>query len=718
MKNTFFDWKTFSEEYGNPPFPKQLMEEIFLIDLNKEKVWLSRKVAEVIYGGAADNLDKTSAWITEEEFEGALSENSRNGFRQQKNRLIEKKVSRVSCHTAIQSGERNLSSVIYMCPLEIPGMLLGFFSVDDEPVREYEKYMEQMIQKLQRAQDVNQLILEGASDYIYQLDVVNNICTFSPKAMDVLPLETPTFSDAMNRILSFIVPEDRQVFLNSFIPFLTGESDRHVAEYRVLTKQGEIMWISCQGKGKHDEQGRPLMIAGSLLDITEKKKHDEELQKMLYEDSLTGLKTRNCFERDMKERLKDENASGSLLYMDIRKFKLFNEMYGHEFGNLVLKEFAYMLNLFFSDALGIYRFSGDEFLVHLKETDHKRILARMAPFQGNLLQPREIAAHTVYLSTYVAVVLYPEHGISMEQLMNNANQCLYRISREDKKEVCFYTKEHSDGIALQFLLENEMRKDIEYQYRNFRVVYQPIVRVRDGEACWIGAEALLRYTNPEIPEADQMTVIHTLEFSGLIIPIGRWVIAQAAKECGRWKKNGCENAIVHINIAAQQVADTGLVEFIQNECRENEINPSQLVVELTETSLLSNFEAASRFCERLKTLGVGVALDDFGTGYSGFNYLRNLPLTQIKIDRAYTTEIQNNHYNQIIVSFMKNLTENLNLQLCVEGVETMEELNVIREKGIELIQGFYFERPMEAEMFRKEFPDRAKYRKIFPDETE
>ena len=119
---------------------------------------------------------------------------------------------------------------------------------------------------------VNELTLEGASDYVYQLDLVNNMCTFSSRALEVLPLETPTFSDAMNRVLSFIIPEDRHVFLDSFVPFMTGQSDRHIAEYRVMTKQGNIMWISCKGKGIHDDEGRPLMIAGSLLDITEQKK--------------------------------------------------------------------------------------------------------------------------------------------------------------------------------------------------------------------------------------------------------------------------------------------------------------------------------------------------------------------------------------------------------------------------------------------------------------
>ena len=699
MEQQFFQWDRFAKEHGNLVFPVDLMEDIFLIDVQNETIWLSRKCSELLFRD-----EEIRTVISCRKFEQRLSESGCHAFRQEIQRLQAGKASRASCHAALQSQSGDVSSMIFLYQLEGCRELLGHISVDYEPTREYEEHLEQVIQKLRHAQTVNELILEGASDYIYQLDLINNVCTFSSKAIDVLPLESPTFPDAMNKVLSFIIPEDRQIFLDSFTPFLTGQSDRHVAEYRVLTKHGTIMWISCQGKGVHDEQGRPVMIAGSLLDITDKKKHEAEIDRMLYYDMLTGLKNRRCFEKDMEERLERQDARGCLLYMDIHRFKLYNEMFGHNFGDKVLKEFAYMLGLYFSNASGLYRYSGDEFLVHLHETDRDKIMARLMPFVSILKKTRELDGHSLYLNTYIAVTLYPEHGATIEELMNNANQCLYRMSREEKEEISFFAG-RTDSLSQQFMLENEIRRDIEADFRHFRVVFQPIVRLKEERSGWIGAETLLRYTNPAFPDLGQMEMIRTLEYSGLIIPVGRWVLSRAIHECSRWNRTG-NNSIVHVNIAAQQVADAGLVRYIQNLCEEEGFQPSHLIIELTETSLLNNFELATQFCKDLMQLGIGVALDDFGTGYSSFNYLRNLPISQIKVDREYTQNLPANHYNQTIISCLHHLSQDLNLELCVEGVETRDELTLLKNMGVSLIQGFYFERPMEYDVILREFPNK------------
>ncbi len=703
MEQQYFQWETLAGEAG---FPVESIEEVFLLDIKESRVWISRRVSELL----ADGGEAVPAYISLQEFEEYLSEASCNAFRQEIQRLLRGKAKRGSCHAAVLGRTGYLSSVIYLFRLEGKEELFGFLSVDYEPTREYDRHLEAVVQQLRKAQTVNELILEGASDYVYQIDLMNNVCTFSSKVLEILPLESPIFPDAMNRVLSFIVPEDRQTFLDSFTPFLTGKTDRQAAEYRIMTKQGDIMWISSQGKGLHDEEGRPVMIGGSLMDITEQKKREAEMEQMLYSDSLTGLKSRRCFEKELEERLKDEDSRGSLLYMDIRKFKLYNELFGHSFGNRVLKDFANMLSLYFPAALGIYRFSGDEFLVHLNEYDQEQILMKLAPFLNILEKTREIDGHSLYINSYIAVVRYPEHGRTAEELINNANQCLYRMSREEKETVQFFSGRMGDETSLQFMLETEMRKDIEHGFRHFRVVYQPLIRLDEDGYHWMGAEALLRYSNPAFPKLGQMEMIRTLEYSGLILPVGRWVIGRAVHECSRWSLLG-GGPVVHVNIAAQQVADAGLAEYIKQKCRAEGLNYSQLVVELTETSLLNNLELATGFCEELIKQGIGVALDDFGTGYSSFNYLKNLPLTQIKVDREYTKNLPANRYNQIIVSFLYNLSEDLKLGLCVEGVETEDELNLLQEMGVTMIQGFYFERPLEADVFRREYPNRLKKEK-------
>ena len=182
-------------------------------------------------------------------------------------------------------------------------------------------------------------------------------------------------------------------------------------------------------------------------------------------------------------------------------------------------------------------------------------------------------------------------------------------------------------------------------------------------------------------------------------------MAQAIHECAKWNRSG-SRSMVHVNVATQQVSDVDLVAFIKQKCVDEGLPTTHLTVELTETSLLSNFEAGTSFCKNLLELGVGVALDDFGTGYSSFNYLRNLPISQIKIDRGYSRQLQTSKYNQTFISFVHQLSKELNIELCVEGVETEAELEILRNMGISVMQGYYFDRPMEADVISREFPSK------------
>lgn len=698
MEKKFFQWKEFSKEHGNMSFPAEAIEEVFLLDFEKNSVWLSKKLARLLYFGKKEMRSEISL----EELEEFFLEGGRENFHQEIQRLIAGKVNHVANHVAVSVKQTCLSSVCYVFSLQSERYLLGFLSVDYEPIQEYEQQLETIIRRMQHTQDVNELILEGAVDYIYQYDLVNNICTVSSKTLEILPLESTVVKDANNRMLELIVPEDRQKYLDSMTAFLSGQSDYHRVKYRMKTRTGDIIWIWSQGKGLRDENGVPVMLAGSMVDITEQREKEEKINQILYYDALTGLKNNRCFEKEFKKHLEREGVRGSLVYVNLRKFKLFNELFGRNFANRVLQEVAHMLKLYFPSAYEIYRFEGDEFMIHLPEYDYKGIMTRLLPLQSSLKNAREMDGHTFYLNLYAAVVIYPENGDTMEELMIHANQCLYRMSRQETERVSFFTGEMGEDVSRRYLVENELRKDIQNNFAHFRVVYQPIVKIENNEPKWMGAEALLRYSNPDMPDIGQMEMIHILEYSGLILTVGRWVISQAVRECSKWNQAGCD-AIVHVNMAAQQVSDAGLVSYIKEQCAQAGLVTSQLVVELTETSLVNNFTVATQMCESLRKLGVGVALDDFGTGYSGFTYLRNFPITKIKVDREYAKDIPNNHYNQVIVNFMRNLSENMKVDLCVEGVETKEELEILQNMGVSIIQGFYFERPMEAKLIRKEF---------------
>ncbi|MDO4272413.1 MAG: EAL domain-containing protein [Eubacteriales bacterium] len=693
-----FDWPAIIETYGLRQIPEALLENSFILDTEKQMVYLSSALFDNICPGHLEDRQAFSV----KEFLDFLAETSRYSVLEDINRLSQEKLYRTDVQAVVKISEEYIPALFIMAKIPDKSVILGIVHLSYELMHEYQHHLDSIITKLEETQNINQLILEGSTDYIYHLDLVNNICTFSPKALDVLPLETATFGNAMDRILSFIHPEDRHIFLDSFTPFLTGKTEYHTAEYRVYTKQGNIMWISCHGKGLHDSQGRPVMIAGSLMDITDTKKAEERINHMLYTDMLTGMRNRYCYEQEMGEYMSRPDASGCIIAIDIHNFKLYNEIFGHNFGNLVLKEFASMLQIYLPRNLGIYRLEGDEFLVHMEDSDKASILESLTPLQITLSKARIIDGHSIYIDVTIGIVIYPDHGATPDELLKNADTVLYKMSKYSSEKVMFFINDNGNDLSKRYQLENELRADIENHFRHFRVVYQPIVHLMSNGASWCSAEALLRYQNPGLPDVTQQELIETLEVSDLIIPVGRWVLSKAIEECSLWNRTGAI-AGVHVNFSAQQMSDAGIMEYIKQLLKKHNLSARNLICELTETSLINNFESATLLCRELMELGAGIALDDFGTGYTSFNYLRRLPISQIKIDKTFVQNLPDNKYNQIIIQCLFDLSQNIGLELCVEGVETQNTLDILSEMGVRLIQGFYFERPMEADIIRREF---------------
>lgn len=696
MKNDFFHIKDLNEQLQIRNVPDELFSETFLLNYEENRILLSRDMAEVFRNPG----QPLKGNISLDELLNSFTTASRSVFLHDLALLKEKQKAKTDSHLDIVKDGGIANILIVMMPLEDPGYILGIGHLNFDLTYEHNLQLEETIRQLRQAESVNQLILEGSTDYIYQLDLVNNVCTFSPKAMDVLPLENNTFSNAMDRLLGFILPEDRSVFLDSFAPFLSGKSQYHKAEYRVMTKFGTVIWIRCQGKGMHDENGNPLMIAGSLVDITEQKANEEKLKDILYYDILTGLKNRNCFEKDMKKYLEDPSATGSILCIDIHNFKIFNEIFGRDFANKILIEFTRIISLYISDNLGVYRLEGDEFLVHIRENTQEQILEKLIPFQMYLSRERTLEGHVIFIRANIGVAIYPQNGTTSEELIQNANMALLMRSKTNRHQTVFFRSESMDSLNKKYILERVIRQDVTDGMKNFRLVFQPVMEISEGKALWHGAEALLRYHTPDLEGVSQEELIETLEYSDLILTAGRWVVKQAVKECKNWHKMGFP-LYMNINISAQQVSDKDLVSYIRKCCRESELDPKWLVFELTETSLINNFEIADQFCRELRDMGAGAALDDFGTGYSSFTYLKRLTISQIKVDREYIQHISKDTYNQIFLKCLYDLGSSLGVKICAEGVETEETYQKMLEMGVPLMQGFYFDRPLEAEEFRQ-----------------
>lgn len=551
------------------------------------------------------------------------------------------------------------------------------------------------VEELKRAQTINTLIVEGASAYIYQVDLVKDECTVSPQLAKLLGMDGTTFSNTLETWTQYVIPEDRKSFHDSFIPLNSGETAIHKGEYRITSNEGQCIWLSCRGKGMFDEQGRLILLAGSLDDITEKKRYEERLYKILYYDWLTGLKNKYGFEGDLEKRFLEAGAEGAIVYFNIKNFKMYNDIYGHQFGNLVLKEIAGILNQFLSKSLGIYRLEGDEFLVHLAETDKEELAGALAPLLSQLKQSRIINEHKFCVSVNMGIAIYPQDGNTAEQILKNADIAMYAASKYHKDSITFFLDSTREELKRSYILENELRNSVCNDFGGFSMVYQPIADSKTG--AWMGAEALLRYTSGTYGNTSIEEVVEILEYTSLILEVGKWVARSAIRECGNWHRHGMKESVVHINCSAVQVGDEGLVACVEKELKSQKLDPKYLVCELTETALIHNLDSGIEFCDKLNEMGIQVALDDFGTGYSSLSYLRKFPIYQIKIDKSFAMQYLEDEYSKIIIATISGLASRLGIVICVEGVEDRETYDELRELKIEHIQGYYFGKPMKAE---------------------
>lgn len=565
-----------------------------------------------------------------------------------------------------------------------------------------DNHLEDAIYELKHAELVNNLIIEGAADYIFQFDVKNDYCTFSPHAVDVLPLDIPSFGNVMETSLSFIVPEDREYYIQTITPFMTGKSQYHKAEYRVITRTGEIMWVSCRGKGIHDQNGNPIMIAGSLVDITEKKKYQQHIELMANVDQLTGLYNRYRFYTDIDN---NKCTSGAVMFIDIDDFKVYNDVFGHSFGNEVLIKVARILEENFDKDADIYRLGGDEFVIHCPSIDRIILDKKLLTLISNIREPISINNKIVYITLSIGVAFYPEHGRNADEILNNADMAMYTAKKSGKNSIKMYINSSHEEISRRFMLETELRRAVEENFQGFSLHYQPIVDASSGK--WNGAEALLRWKSPTFGNIPANELITILEYMGLMVKIGKWILNTAVKECAAWHKAGLKDKFVHVNLSMAQIDNPNLQEDIIQTLKRFCLPPQLLYLELTESLLMKNVENTTNFCEAMQDMEVKISLDDFGTGYSSFNYLRQLPLDEVKIDKSFLMNFESDDYNRAIVLSLCDLAHTIKLSLCVEGVEEDVHWKILKDMNVDMLQGYLFAKPMPSKEFREKLFNNA-----------
>ena len=436
---------------------------------------------------------------------------------------------------------------------------------------------------------------------------------------------------------------------------------------------------------------------------------ERKIRHLAYHDTLTGLPNRLLFMDRMDQAISRAfraNEKFTLLFIDIDHFKVINDSMGHEAGDQLLTSVTQRLQHALRRSDTIARLGGDEFTVILENiSELDDVMAVTQNLLDSLSGPLQIGEREVQVGASIGIAIFPEDGTNFGTLLKHADTAMYRAKEQGRNKFEFYKAEMSSAAMYRLELENSLRKAIDKG--EFVVYYQPKYELKT-RTCW-GMEALVRWQHPEEGLISPDDFIPLAEETGIIVKLGRWVIETACEQFSEWKKQGYKIHNLAINISARQFSEQNLPRLFETVLKENGLDARDIEIELTENTLVENHDKAKAILNELHEMGLRIALDDFGTGYASMAYLKDFPIDTVKIDRSFITDIPNNVEDMAIVRAISSLTKALDLCLIAEGAENDTQIEFLKDIGCEQGQGFYWSKPVPAEVFEVEFLRKPNY---------
>lgn len=439
------------------------------------------------------------------------------------------------------------------------------------------------------------------------------------------------------------------------------------------------------------------LIRSYIFDITERKRAEEILQYQAFHDALTDLPNRALFQEQLALAIANAHrneAQMAAIFLDLDNFKKINDTLGHSTGDRILQLFAQRLNTCLRGGDTPARWGGDEFTIllpHIKSVEETAKLAQRL-LEG-LKQPFEVGEHQLYVKCSLGIAVYPQDGEDAEALLKNADAAVYRAKEKGRDRYQFYSSTMTSQVSEWLRLEHQLYQAIAKE--QLFLCYQPQLDLATGQI--LGIEALVRWHHPELGLISPAKFIPLAEDNGLIVPIGEWVLKTACAQNKALQKAGLPSLKVSVNLSARQFQYANLVEMVARTLEETKLDPQWLELEITETTIMQNVNFARWALERLQQLGIRISMDDFGTGYSSLGYLKQFPFHTLKIDQSFVRDLTDDSRDTAIVSAVIALGRGLNLRIIAEGVETQQQVDLLRTLNCEAIQGYWLSKPLKAE---------------------
>jgi diguanylate cyclase (GGDEF)-like protein/PAS domain S-box-containing protein len=506
------------------------------------------------------------------------------------------------------------------------------------------------------------------------------------------------FFQSSNLWTTIVHPED-QPLLSRQIQLLQ-EMGQVEYEYRIIRPDQEVRWVYSRAKVVYDDQGQPVRFDGIDTDITERKHFTEQLQYNAYHDPLTNLPNRTFLLQHLQNALdkikQQTQQTFAVLFLDLDDFKVVNDSLGHLVGDHLLKIIAQRLRANLDSSYTLARFGGDEFTILVENIrDVQEVIDIAEDIHHHLTYPYTLNNEQIFINTSIGIALSDTSYQHPQEILRDADTAMYKAKEKGKGCYAVFDQQMHQRVLNRLLMEVELRQALEQE--QFLLYYQPIVSLTRG--CITGFEALIRWHHPSKGMISPTDFIPVAEETGLIIPMGKWILAEACSQLKAWqeKVNLSIPLKMSVNLSSKQLRDATLIEEIDTIIQDKNLDYQCLKLEITESLLMENVDIAMELLLQLKERKIELSLDDFGTGYSSLSYLHRFPVSTVKIDRSFVMRMQSDNSNVEIIRAIVTLAHTLDMQVIAEGVETGLQLAKLKCLDCELGQGYFFAQPLDPD---------------------
>jgi diguanylate cyclase (GGDEF)-like protein/PAS domain S-box-containing protein len=565
---------------------------------------------------------------------------------------------------------------------------------------------------LKESKERYELAASGVNDGLWDWDLISHSIHFSPRWKSMLGYPEQHISGTPEEWFSLIHPDDIGEVKVQIDAHINGHAPYLESEFRVMHMDKTYRWVLNRGLAVRDNSGKAYRMAGSQTDITARKAVEQQLLFDAFHDALTGLPNRALFMDRLGHIIhsskRHKDSLYAVLFLDLDRFKVVNDSLGHMVGDQFLKTVSERLVLSLRPGDTVARLGGDEFALLLEDIrDPGEIIHIVERIQNELALPFTIDKQQIFTTASIGIAMSSPHYEKPEHILRDADIAMYQAKAQGRACHKIFDSTMYENTVERLRIETDLRQAV--NNNEFVIHYQPVMDIKADRL--VGFEALIRWVHPKLGLVSPMEFIPLAEETGLIIPIGEWILKEACRQVHIWQEQYqfTPPLKLSVNISGKQLSQPDLVPRISEILNETGLEASSLALEITESMIMENPDAAARIMGQLRDLGIHIHIDDFGTGYSSLSYIHRFPINALKIDRSFVAKMFANDENMEIIKAIISLAHSLNLDLIAEGLELSDQLSHLKKLKCQFGQGFLFSRPMEVKRIENCFASRTPF---------